>query len=729
MAVLLDRFEITSLPSDLKAADFVGALSGAPFVLENDLRSGKTYLLFEDGSLCERIRRALPGFEYSPAPVSSGVHQCTLMSPFAFDDKVPAFDDIHRVMGTANCRIYIFFVRSDISRVGAIKERIEEALSRKEVRATTSSSGRSSYSSVHSDLYYGSDERAALLRIIASLSELIGSNGGAYNISIALESEDEQVAAYVRSRVAVFEERRARADGIGRIYSSLKSLDTIPSSYRLASLFLAFSNRIRRISPVRISAVAPRNSGITLGTMLNSGIQESDESLTIERSSLNLGTVITGLPGVGKTIATMALAAQIGKESASIIVLSPTREWSEFASQNSFRSLDIYNSRIPINFFKCYNEESKGKFVENLSMMLANASAAGPYRNSLEKCLLAALRRCYGKTLCPDPVLLYEEIEESIIEQHGKRTNAGVRYTKHGENVRAALENLRLMLFRPEFSSADGIDLHEVFRSKVVFDLSSVGNNMKQFFYSLILNQLYGFTEGFDEKGNDELRMLIIMEEAQLIFGQEEASAVTIDLKQRIQDFRKKGIGLILIAHSITDINQSLRRLCQTRLYFRQSPDLIKYAVTDLGIGEEEMEGTVSRMRSLSMGECIAQCIDSGREGKVCCGPFFIKSPRYELMMPLGTDGKKEAFDGNYFCDCILKILDERDSPAGDVKGRVEYLGERVSEFTSNERGEARINGLMRGRRYIIRIKHGKSKVQIHPLIAEGNVIIKMVDA
>jgi hypothetical protein len=154
-------------------------------------------------------------------------------------------------------------------------------------------------------------------------------------------------------------------------------------------------------------------------------------------------------------------------------------------------------------------------------MLIASASNAGPYKNSLEKALLAAFHKVYKLVKDPDPQEVYEAIEEAIIEQHGKRTNVGVKYTKHGENTMAALENLRLMLSRPEFAQRNGIDFSKLVKSGVVFDLSEVSNNMKTFFYALILNQVYNIADTFAEDGDDKLRLLIVLEEAQLAFGDE----------------------------------------------------------------------------------------------------------------------------------------------------------------------------------------------------------------
>ncbi|EQD34571.1 hypothetical protein B1B_17138, partial [mine drainage metagenome] len=138
-----------------------------------------------------------------------------------------------------------------------------------------------------------------------------------------------------------------------------------------------------------------------------------------------------------------------------IAVLSSTSEWDSFAISHNFHMVRLYSDRIPINFFACGRQSDKVKFYEDLSVLLSAASKSGPYRNPMEKCLLNAFKRSYRDNHAPDPLDVYNDIEDSIIRLHGKRTNVGVKYTKHGENIKSALENLRTILSRDEFSSAE----------------------------------------------------------------------------------------------------------------------------------------------------------------------------------------------------------------------------------------------------------------------------------
>jgi len=365
---------------------------------------------------------------------------------------------------------------------------------------------------------------------------------------------------------------------------------------------------------------------------------------------------------------------------------------------------------VPINFFRCDAEINPERFYENLAMLLASASDAGPYRDSLEKCLLAAFHKIYKKVSAPDPLDIYDAIEEAIVEQHATRTNVGVKYTKHGENVKASLENLRLMLNRPEFAFSEGVDFGELLSKGVIFDISRASNKMKPFFYALILNQAYSFADSFDIGGNDELRLLICLEEAQLIFRKEERSAATADLKQRIQDFRKRGVGLVLIAHNAMDIDPGVRRLCQTKLYFRQSSDSSKYAADDLLFEEKDKEVVVDRLKTLEHRVCALNCIEKTAEGKNASGSIFVKvakhiagnTPREDLVKGIERKGLAKKSE-------TIKFVGANGEARGGLSVEAFYAGERIYRGKTDGEGKIVLEKVIAGKTHRI-VVHGEKR-------------------
>jgi hypothetical protein len=346
-----------------------------------------------------------------------------------------------------------------------------------------------------------------------------------------------------------------------------------------ASSFLGFYGTTR-VNYTLTTIPSYTEGNIPVGTYLRDGVSDTQTEIKIEESALNLGLVITGLPGSGKTSAAMSILDSICRLQTKgtrpkIIILSSTSEWNDFAVAHGLHLIRFYRDNIPINFFSCGEGAKRVQFYEDLSVLLANAAKAGPYRNPMEKCLLNAFRRSYKDTGSPSPTEIYGAIEESIINLHGKRTNAGVKYTKHGENIKSALENLRGILAREEFSAPHWIDLGKIIEESVVFDMSSVSNSSKPYMYSMVLNQVYSMANSFDENGDDNLRMVICVEESQILFdsSSRDDNAATEDLSRRIQDFRKRGIALVLITHNAIDIPSQIRRICQNKIYMKQASD------------------------------------------------------------------------------------------------------------------------------------------------------------
>ena len=184
---------------------------------------------------------------------------------------------------------------------------------------------------------------------------------------------------------------------------------------------------------------------------------------------------MTGLPGTGKTKLAQSIIEQAHSKGSGVVIISPTGEWNGFGQKNSLVVLDLGDSGCRMNLFRCETTDRR-KFYEGLAMLIAAGCNPGPYRNSVEKCLVAAFSRAYSVCDNPDPAIVYDEIEEAIIEQHGKRIGTSVKYTKHGENTRAALESLRQLLMMPQFAYPEGVSFSETISGGAVFDLSGISN-------------------------------------------------------------------------------------------------------------------------------------------------------------------------------------------------------------------------------------------------------------
>ena len=361
----------------------------------------------------------------------------------------------------------------------------------------------------------------------------------------------------------------------------------------------------------------------------------------------------------------------------------------------------LYDGTVPINFFCCPQSAARSKFYEDLAMLLSSAADAGPYKNPMEKCMLNAFRKVYKDENEPSPSAVYMEIEESIILFHARRTNVGIKYTKHGENIKSALENLRGILARPEYRSKSGIRIEELLKRGVIFDLSLVSGKIKPYIYALLLNQLYSIADQFGIDGDDSLRMLLCVEEAQMILGGRDSPAV-LDMRQRIQDFRKKGVGLMLLAHNLTDIEQGIRRMCQTKLYLKQAPDVARIASQDLVLTYAEDQELEMKLKHLnSRNGALNYITKEGRE-KIANDTVFIRTMDYEEKGVYRPDGICDYMRDNDISvpqesdyEILFASLDERACErilkSEGIRASIRCLGEEIAEVPVSSDAEKRL--------------------------------------
>lgn len=732
---------VSQVPLNLDKAVFVTALSQEKFLVWHDTARARTIIATCQKAV-EKIDSVLPGLEFTDfeeklefaMPV--GIVSFLYKEPVSFEDRetFEVFGDLYKILRESQDKICICFNPIGADEVNLLKTKIEHLLSTKETRQTKSQGDRSlSYSftnAVQMENYYDSDEKKVLVSILEALDDIVISNGFCYKVLIVCEDR-EKVLNYLKSKLLIIEKIGIRNGSLESIYSKSEKIDAFPYNIKKVLQMLSFSENIQKGPNVKTGISNFASGNITLGTFMEESVRNTNIPVKIMNSALNLGCLITGLPGSGKTVEAMSICKQVkfcSEKDTRIVVISPTNEWLGIATESNLEYVQPYGPERAINFFKCSSGINIERFYENLAVLIASSSNAGPYRNSLEKCLLAAFRRVYSITRNPDPLEVYESIERAIIEHHGKESNIGVKYTKHGENIRAALEGLRLLLFREEFSSIKGEDFGKLIEKGVVFDLSCVSNSMKPLFYGLILNQVYSFSEEFDTFGDNKLRMLILIEEAQLIFSQDEISGATLDLKQRIQDFRKKGVGLMLVTHNITDINPGIRRLCQNKLYFRQSNDIAKYAFSDLGFAESQMEQALNRLKSTERRTCAVSIVERTSKGSRVIEPTFITTNDFHFEARENAAAATTIKRSDSAKGMKIQIVDLEEKPVENLRVSVSYVWERIGDFITDKNGTVNIEGVIRHRRYKVQVFDiGRRKALFaNDIISEPLLVIKI---
>jgi hypothetical protein len=607
-----------------------------------------------------------------------------------------------------------------------IKDYIEKTLSRRSVKETHSSfkstlASRISIAS-HMDIFIGSEETLLLSDTLNSINNALLNNGPVYKTFFIIPKDKAEIRGFVDSRFLVLRESECEKSLDG-LLQKLDNERSLPFGIdHLKNLIDPYGAcRLSYTLPTTVPSV---NGKIEIGTFMKSGVANTNLSIKIEPSTLNLGFMITGLPGAGKTTEAMAIIDELLKSACAnnrlkVVIITPTDEWNLFAVSHDMHLLKLYEDRIPINFFRRPQCIDNARFYENLAMVLSSASNAGPYQNPMEKCMLNAFRKIYARRDEPDPTMVYDEIENSIIELHAKRTNTGVKYTKHGENIRSALENLRGILSRPEFSMSNGVKFEDLARTGAVFNISNASGTTRAYLYALLLNQAYAITSGFDTKGDDELRLLICLEEAQTMFGDKDSAAVQ-DIKQRIQDFRRQGVGLMLLTHNVNDIDSGIRRLCQLKLYLKQASDVATIASKDLIFTFAEEDDIPLKLKLLdSRAGAFSYIIKEGKE-KITQDTVFVRTKEYHNVSvqinknPTGALMEHDAIKLPSEIDAIVRIEADNSTPnkfiASAYAIRFKYLGEIIAEHVI-ESSKYITERLIEGKNYTLQIVDKKSRV------------------
>ncbi len=706
VANMYHEFKVLSVPSgQYDKSVLFDSFGSMPFYVVYDVSTSNISVRTDCNDAHDRIdfvRRALPGIDMGRCCDVDGagrkVSTYIIMSAYRVEEKVgnALFADIFDLKRKEG-RLAVAFIPTHTSSLGRVKGYIERVLSTRAAGATMSVQsgimGRRTVSTSHTENFGASEEAMLLGSLLESMNRSIVRNGIVYKVYLILENATNELIEYIRSRTLVLAERKIESWQMPAP-KELETVMAVPIGIDVAGRFLNFELAARL--SYTLKTVSPFSAGrIDIGTFVKDGVYDTRKRAVIQESTLNLGMVLSGLPGSGKTQEAMSIIESVisGMEPNAkphIAIVSPTDEWNTFAYINNMNLVSLYDDCTPINFFRCPKGVEKSRFYETMAMILSSASNAGPYRNPMEKCMLNAFRRTYANTLEPDPVDVYEAIENSIVEFHGKRTGGNTKYTKHGENIRSALENLRSILCRTEYCARRGVDIGDLVRRGAVFDMSRVSISSKPYMYALVLNQIYATASIFSTDSDGRLNLLMCLEEAHTIFRDRDSAAVQ-DLKYRVQDFRKQGIGLMLLTHNANDIEASIRRLCQIKLYLKQAPDVAELAANDLTFTHSTPEEVAHKLKHLDARICAFSYVVKEGDERITHDTVFIRTKdRTEMHEDIAskrtTRPKMHHMPKKIMVNIFMNAQRQNDNKNGNGTEnvctiRLFYLGEKVAEL------------------------------------------------
>jgi hypothetical protein len=647
--------------------------------------------------IIDRIIEDISGINFIKLEYNSfNVQNCCVFSVYRMIEKYSTslFSDIFSI-GLKEGFLAILFINTHLDEIGTTKSNLEHILSSKITRSTESqfkgTINNRLNSTVQKDSYYQSEENIILANVIESLNNAVLTNGLAYKIFLITKSNSSALNNYIDTHFLLLSQYNFNKNNIDDIVDFLSKRPSLPFGINYAKEFMNFYGS-HNINHTLTTFLPLEENGIRVGKLVKNGTSETESNINIDPSTINLGFIITGLPGSGKTMETMSIIdslLKINGKKPIVFVITPTTEWEIFASDHRMNFIKLYQDNVPINFFRCPKSIEVEKFYGNLAMILSSAANAGPYRNPMEKCMLNAFKKIYKNNNEPDPVSVYNEIEESIINYHGKKTPSGVKYTKHGENIRSALENLRSIISRPQYCVKNGIKIEDFNSEGFVFDVSGTSTNIRAQLYALILNQIYALADNFNTDGDNELRIVICIEEAQTIFKDETSPAVQ-DIKQRIQDFRKQGIGLVLLTHNVNDIDIGIRRLCQLKLYLKQSPDVATVASKDLIFSYSDSDDVIIKLKTLQSRVGAFNYISKRGGEKRQQDTIFIKTDTYNFnecqvfYNPINSFVEEHSLTPVELINCSI-LLNIRDQKISLDSLRISFLGEEIDKIKIND--------------------------------------------
>ena len=221
-----------------------------------------------------------------------------------------------------------------------------------------------------------------------------------------------------------------------------------------------------------------------------------------------------------------------------------------------------------------------------------------------------------------------------------------------------------------------------------------------------------------------------------MVFRDPEAASVQ-DLKYRIQDFRKQGIGLMLLTHNIVDIEPSIRRLCQIKLYLKQAPDIAEMAAKDLIFTNIEQDSVVSKLKHLNSRIGALNYVVKQGGDKLVHDTVFVRTVDYdETAATNAKDLLSEYVKAAHvkpmeYLDCELAFETtvnsetEKELVKKATGIRVAFLGEYVYEGPLEKR--VVIKRLLSGKRYTLEVLDSKGRVRFEDhFLAKSNVAVRI---
>jgi hypothetical protein len=644
---------------------FIKKLKGLAFSILYDFKKMRFLLVtvdFPDG-LVESIAASITGLEFVKSEERIDFEElknsfrydgvpfkqtATVHEPFATHrEDVKKFEknllaDLPMAFRDSDCYMLVSFIPESRETINEVKRQWEEELSRLTPVSREGVSLQSYEGIQHSHFsertnYEESDVAMVAAEMLAMCNNALLRNDAVYRVSVIGWGEKaELLSQHLRGKYWGVYERVRRSNEL-RDCRPVAGGEILSGEY--ASLLVDFAPEFAReetavdISDVPREFLSKEEASIELGEELLKGVKKH-RTLHLNKMSYNTNIIIVGQQRMGKTLLAKRIANHAASQGAGVLVFSPSSEWSSLARVRDDILVIRLAETVPFNLVRCPLGVRKEQFYQNLALLLANAMGAGPYTNPIRNVMLNSFTSLYARDREPDITDIYDGVHSSVVEFYSHEE--GKSFGKFGQNIRASLENLRQIMLKGQFRVKDGIRIEDCIRNGAVFDLSGCSELERALLYAFILAQVYSYILGnFDEKGDKELRLLIVLEEAHMVFRRQGREGVNIeatataDLERKLGMFGKRGVGMMLITHFADQLSEIVRRHAQTHFYFKQDSESLESALKDLKFNPSEEElwgGASAKLLSLPTGVAACRTVHIEKGQRVEVGPFFVKT-------------------------------------------------------------------------------------------------------
>lgn len=351
------------------------------------------------------------------------------------------------------------------------------------------------------------------------------------------------------------------------------------------------------------------NSGdVTVG-FLKSASRENTIGLSC--NDLTKHMLIVGTPGSGKTTFSIGLLEQVWeKHKIPFLVIEPAKN--EYrALIDSIPDLQIFTpGKTHISPF-VFNPflPPKNVHLETYKSTLKTAFAAGvTMATPLDKIFEEAISNCYSDFKWLDIYTSEDRGEVFNIDDFVKcfrETFEAVGYLGDANNIGKA-GVVRLNSFRKLFDSYFSIPIEDLLCKPTVIELAAIENSdEKSLIIALVLLSILSYANA-NYDANGQLRNILLLEEAHVLFGAEanstegaaNPSVIAQNLiKRMLAEIRSYGIGMIIADQSPKKVTTDVVALTDIKLAFRLVEHVDKQIIADSSNMDEQQEHRIGRLR------------------------------------------------------------------------------------------------------------------------------------